>query len=102
MERLDFVTSLGHGAGGDERLRIGLRGSGPTAVITDLGVLEPDPVTRELVLTQVHPGVSSDEVRAATGWDLRVAETLRTTEPPTNEELLALRDLEAASPGTAR
>jgi glutaconate CoA-transferase subunit B len=102
VERLDFVTSLGHGSGGDERRSLGLRGGGPTAVITDLGVLEPDPVTRELVLTQVHPGVGPDEVRAATGWDLRVAETLRTTEPPTDEELLALRELQAASPGTAR
>ena len=73
VERLDFVTSLGHGAGGDDRLRRGLRGGGPTAVITDLGVLEPDPVTRELVLTRMHPGVTSAAACAATGWELRVA-----------------------------
>ena len=48
----------------------GFRGSGPNAVITDLGVLEPDPDTRELVLTHLHPGVSVDDARAATGWDL--------------------------------
>jgi glutaconate CoA-transferase, subunit B len=80
----------------------GLRGSGPTAVITDLGVLEPDPVTRELVLTRVHPGVTTGDAKAATGWDLKVAPTLVTTSPPTAEELDALRRLEAASPGPAR
>ena len=101
VERVDFVTSLGHGSGGDERRRLGLRGGGPTAVITDLGVLEPDPETRELVLTGIHPGVDVDAVREATGWELRVAQELRTTAPPSDDELLALRRLEAASPGAA-
>jgi glutaconate CoA-transferase, subunit B len=99
VERLDFVTSVGHGEGGDTRCRLGLRGRGPTAVITDLGVLEPDPVSHELVLTRVHPGVTEGAARAATGWDLRVAERLETTEPPTEEELHALRELESARPG---
>jgi glutaconate CoA-transferase subunit B len=102
VERLDFVTSLGHGSGGDERRRLGLRGGGPTVVITDLGVLKPDPVTRELVLTHVHPGVTADEARAATGWELEVAPTLSTTEPPSEIELETLRALQAASPRDAR
>ena len=102
VEKLDFVTSVGHGSGGDERRRLSLRGGGPTAVITDLGVLEPDPVTRELVLTRVHTGVTADDARAATGWELRVAATLETTAPPTDEELRMLRDLETASPGGSR
>ena len=102
VERVDFITSLGHGSGGDERRRLGLRGGGPTAVITDLGVLEPDRDTRELVLTQVHPGVSADAARAATGWDLKVAGTLDTTAPPSGEELAVLRELEARRPGGAR
>jgi glutaconate CoA-transferase subunit B len=68
-------------------------------VITDLGVLAPDPETRELVLTHVHPGVTAADARAATGWELRVAERLETTEPPTEEELDALRELEHARPG---
>lgn len=102
VERLDFVTSLGHGAGGDERRRLGLRGGGPTTVITDLGVLQPDPVTRELVLTRVHPGLTAADARASTGWELRVAPTLETTPPPTDEELRVLRDLEGARPGAAR
>jgi glutaconate CoA-transferase subunit B len=99
VERLDFVTSVGHGEGGDTRRRLGLPGRGPTAVITDLGVLEPDPVTHELVLTRVHPGVTEAAVRGATGWDLRLADRLETTAPPTEEELRALRKLELARPG---
>ena len=102
VERLDFLTSVGHGSGGVTRRRLGLRGRGPTKVITDLGVLEPDPETRELVLTRLHPGVTPAGARAATGWELRVAEEIETTEPPTAEELRALRELETARPGGVR
>jgi glutaconate CoA-transferase subunit B len=97
VERVDFVTSVGHGSGPGDRERLGLIGKGPTKVITDLGVLEPDPRTRELVLTQVHEGVSAGQAREATGWELRVAEDLRTTEPPTEDELRKLRELVAAT-----
>ncbi|GIH78600.1 CoA-transferase subunit beta [Planobispora longispora] len=93
VERVDFVTSVGFGSGPGDRERLGLRGSGPRTVITDLGVLEPDPATCELVLTHLHPGVTLDRVRAATGWDLTVAPGLRETEPPTARELAALRAL---------
>jgi glutaconate CoA-transferase subunit B len=72
---------------------LGFRGRGPTAVITDLGVLEPDPETCELMLTQIHPGVTVDKVREETGWDLNVADDLEPTDPPTEEELSALREL---------
>jgi glutaconate CoA-transferase, subunit B len=94
VERLDFVTSVGHGEGGDYRKQIGLMGGGPAAVITDLGILRPDPSSKELTLTNLHPGVAIDEVRAMTGWNLRVASNLETTPPPTPEELTVLRDLE--------
>jgi glutaconate CoA-transferase, subunit B len=93
VDRLDFVTTVGHGDGPQARARLGFRGAGPTAVITDLGVLEPDPETSELTLTQVHERTTVDEVLEATGWPLRVAETVTTTEPPTAEELSALREL---------
>jgi len=93
VEKLDFCTTVGHGDGPGARERLGFRGKGPTAVITDLGVLEPDPETKELVLTQIHPGVSVDEVREQTGWDLKVSDNVQTTEPPTTEELSALREL---------
>jgi glutaconate CoA-transferase, subunit B len=93
VERLDFCTTVGHGDGPGTRERLGFLGAGPTAVITDLGLLEPDPASKELVLTQVHGGVDAEQVREATGWELKVAPTLRVTEPPTDEELAALREL---------
>jgi glutaconate CoA-transferase, subunit B len=96
VPRCDFRTSVGFGDGPGAREKLGLRGAGPTVVITDLGVLRPDPATCELVLTELHPGVTVDEARAATGWDLRVAESVGTTAPPTDEELTALRALVAA------
>src|SRR5215469_16452802 len=73
VDRLDFRTTVGQGDGPGSRERLGLRGAGVTAVVTDLGVLEPDPDTRELRLTQVHPGVEVEQVQAQTGWDLEVA-----------------------------
>src|SRR5215211_8766236 len=78
VERLDFVSSSG------ERV---------SAVITDLGVLEPDQATRELVLTEIHAGATLDAAREATGWPLRVADAIATSEPPTDAELAALRAL---------
>ena len=75
------------------RERLGLRGRGPTAVITDLGVLEPDPVSCQLTLTQLHEGVSVEQAREATGWELAVAERLAVTEAPSAEELDGLREL---------
>ncbi|MFY1691372.1 CoA-transferase subunit beta [Plantactinospora sp. WMMB782] len=97
VERVDFVTSFGHGTGPGERQRLGLRGAGPQVVITDLGILRPDPASRELVLTELHPGATVEQARAATGWPLRVADDLRTGAPPTGPELTVLRALKAAT-----
>ncbi|ASU58788.1 CoA-transferase subunit beta [Nocardiopsis dassonvillei] len=97
VDRVDFVTSVGHGSGPGDRERLGLRGAGPVRVITDLGVLEPDPLTRELVLTGVHPGVEADAVREATGWNLAVADDLAVTPEPTGEELAVVRSLTGAA-----
>jgi glutaconate CoA-transferase, subunit B len=93
VDRLDFVTSVGHHAGHDSRARLGLRGRGPIAVITDLGVLRPDPVSQELVLTEIHPGVVVEEASARTGWPLRISPTLTVTAAPTQVELAALGEL---------
>jgi glutaconate CoA-transferase subunit B len=95
VERLDFVTTVGHGDGPGSRAALGLTGGGPSRVVTDLGVLEPDPASRELVLTGVHAGVAVDAVRRATGWPLRVAAEVAVLEPPTAHELAVLRDLHA-------
>jgi glutaconate CoA-transferase subunit B len=93
VEKLDFVTTVGHGDGPGARERLGFRGRGPTAVITDLGVLEPDATSCELVLTQIHPGVEVDHVREETGWELKVADELEITDLPSAEELAKLREL---------
>ncbi len=93
VERLDFVTTVGHGDGPGSRERLGLPGAGPVAVITDLGIMRPDPETAELTLTEVHPGVTPDQAVAATGWPLAVAGDLRVTDQPTEAELTALRRL---------
>ena len=95
VDRLDFVTSVGFGSGGDERERMGFVGKGPSTVISDIGVLVPDPVTRELVVTQLHPGVDEAAARAATGWELRFADDVGVTEAPSDRELEVLRALEA-------
>jgi glutaconate CoA-transferase subunit B len=93
VERLDFRTTVGYGDGPHDRDRLGFRGLGPTAVITDLGVLEPDPESRELILTQIHSGVEVEQVREATGWQLQVAARPSRTPAPTDQELSALREL---------
>ncbi len=93
VERVDFVTSFGFGSGRGDRARLGFRGSGPGTVITDLGILEADSESGELTLTHVHPGVSAEQADAATGWNLAVSDALRVTDPPTPEELGALRRL---------
>lgn len=94
VDRLDFITSIGFGEGGDHRHRLGLPGAGPTAVVTDLCVFRPDPVTRELTVTGVLEGVSKDEVCSATGWPVRFAEDVEVVAPATELELSTLRALE--------
>jgi glutaconate CoA-transferase subunit B len=81
VERLDFLTTVGRG--------------NVTTVITDLGVLEPDPDTKELTLVALHEGADIAQAREATGWGLRIAGEVAVTEPPTAEELEALRELVA-------
>jgi glutaconate CoA-transferase subunit B len=95
VEELDFVTSVGHRVNGRKRADMGWIGKGPTVVITDMGVLRPSPEDSELELVALHPGVELDDVREATGWDLRVRDPLETTDPPTDEEIDALRKLRA-------
>ncbi|MEU3628297.1 3-oxoadipate--succinyl-CoA transferase subunit B [Amycolatopsis coloradensis] len=97
VEKVDFVTSFGHGTGKGDRERLGLPGAGPTLVVTDLGLMRPDPETAELTLTELHPGIEADQVVAATGWKLKVAADVGTTPAPTEAELRILRDLKRAS-----
>jgi glutaconate CoA-transferase subunit B len=95
VDKLDFVTSIGHGSGPGDRERLGFPGAGPAVVVTDLGVLRPSAEDRELELVAVHPGVEVDDVRDATGWPLRVRDSIERTEPPTEQELSTLREMRA-------
>jgi len=94
VKKLDFVTSVGHLDGSDARRRLNLPGKGPVAVVTDLCLMEPDPVTKELTVTQLHPGISAEQIKKATEWEIRFAPELKETPVPTKTELETLRDLE--------
>jgi len=94
VAELDFVTTPGFLGGHGERARRGLEGKGPQVVVTDLGLLRPDPQSEELTLVAVYPGVDVDQACLATGWPLAVADEVETIAPPTDEELRVLRDLQ--------
>jgi len=95
VQKLDFVTSFGHGEGGDHRARMGIRTKGPTKLITDLAMFEPDPETKEMRVTSIHPGVTREQIEANTGWPVRFASHVGETAPPTERELSTLRELHA-------
>ena len=90
-EKVDFMTSAGFLDGRKAREATGVRGAGIVTVVTDIGLMEPD-VSGELVLTALHPGRTAQEAKSNTGWDLRAAPVLKTTEPVTEEELKILRE----------
>jgi len=93
VEKLDFLTSVGFLTGGDSRQRAGLRGGGPSAVISDLCILRPDPIDRELRVVSLHPGLSRERILDNTGWRIRFADDCCETAPPSGMELEILRDL---------
>ncbi len=93
VEKLDFITSFGHGDGGEHRARLGARTRGPTRVITDLCVFEPDPITKEMTVTSMHPSVTRQQVQAGAAWPVKFADDVRETSAATEQELTVLRDL---------
>jgi glutaconate CoA-transferase, subunit B len=95
VAQLEFRTSCGYLAGGGARAASGCPCQGPRAVVTDYGILRPHPQTEELQLTDLYPGVTPEEARAATGWPLQIAEPLRALPYPPAAELEILRDLHA-------
>ena len=88
VEKLDFLTSLGHGRSGRERRALGITTQGPALLVTDLCIMSPDPATNEFVVASLHAGATRDQVRENTGWNIRFAETVEETP--------------AAQPGRAR
>ncbi len=95
VEQIDFVTSIGHGEGGDHRSRLGIATKGPTKIVTDLCIMEPDPDSKEFMVTSRHPGITGEQITEATGWDLKFASSVAETAPPTPDELAILRALHA-------
>ncbi|MEJ8476044.1 CoA-transferase subunit beta [Roseibium algae] len=95
VEKLDFITSLGHGTGGTDRADHGVTTKGPTRLITDLAIWEPDPVSKEFTVTSLHPGVTRDQIQETVGWKAKFAETITETPVPNAEELQVLRELHA-------
>jgi glutaconate CoA-transferase subunit B len=93
VQKLDFLTSLGHGATGCERRALGVGTEGPVLLVTDLCIMRPDPETREFEVAWLHPGVTREQVSENTGWPVRFAARVETTAPPSPHELDRLRDL---------
>ena len=89
--RVDFQTSIGFLSGGDARKKTEVRGGGPEAVVTNLGLLQPNE-EGELVLTARHPGITFKQVQENTGWQIKQSPDCMVTEPPNKEELRILRE----------
>jgi len=91
VQRVGFITSPGYGDGGNWRERNDLLGGGPSRMISSLGTFSFDSESREMQIESCYPGVTVAEIRAATGWPVRVADDLHETAPPSDQELLAVR-----------
>ncbi|MGC2486048.1 MAG: CoA-transferase [Acidimicrobiales bacterium] len=93
VETLDFRTTVGFADGFGGRAALGQIGDGPQTLITDIGIFRPDPKTSEMTVSELHPGRTVGEIRAATGWDVKVNDTVNTSPEPTDTELRLLRNL---------
>jgi glutaconate CoA-transferase, subunit B len=95
VDRLSFLTSLGHGRTGRERKALGIKTAGPVFLVSDLGTMRPHPETNEFQVTSLHPGVTRETVTSQTGWPVTFAPSVVETPAPTADELGVLRDLNA-------
>ena len=88
VKKLDFITDPGYLEGYDTRVKAGYPlDTGPDSIITPLCIMRFDPVTKEAYLDALHPGVTIEQVKEETGWDLKVAKELKEVEPPTLQEI---------------
>ena len=95
-ETVDFITSPGWLTGGDSRRASGLLFGGVSRVVTTLGLFGFEPESRRMRLEALHQGVSVDDVKTATGFEVLVSDQVTTTKPPSDEELGILRLLDPA------
>ncbi len=93
-EKVTYISSPGFLDGGNARDKYGFVGGGPSAIITTLGILRPDPVTKEFQLDAWYPFSSIEEIKAATGWDLKVSPDALVVPEPSALELAALRKVD--------
>ena len=94
VKKLDYLTSPGFLDGPGAREKAGLRGGGPSLVVTNLCQMDFDPETKKIRLATVHPGVLVQQVLENTSFDLIVPKDVPTTELPTREELVLLREID--------
>jgi glutaconate CoA-transferase subunit B len=95
VDKIDFVTSIGHVSGGDSRAKLGVKTKGPTKLITDLAIWAPDPETKEMTVVSIHPGVTREQIQENTGWPVKYAASVEETKVPSAKELEVLRELHA-------
>jgi glutaconate CoA-transferase subunit B len=95
VDKIDFYTSFGHGDGGNHRQRLGILTKGPTQLITDLAIWQPDAETKEFTVVSIHPGATRAAIEETCGWTVRYAADVGETPAPTELELSTLRDLQA-------
>ena len=95
VDQLPFITSMGHGPTGRERRALGVKSKGPTRLITDLCLFEPDPETQEMTVVSIHPGVTREQIIENCGWTPSFAAHVVETRAPDAKELEVLRDIQA-------
>ena len=95
VDSVDFVTSPGNLSGGDSRRRAGLLFGGPTRVATDLAVFDFQGESGRMRLVALQPGVTESQVRTDTPITFHTAETVALLEPPSEDELATLRELDS-------
>jgi glutaconate CoA-transferase subunit B len=95
VDKLPFITSMGHGPTGAERRALGVKSKGPTRLITDLCLFEPDPETKEMTVVSIHPGVTREQIIENCGWTPAFATNVTETPAPDARELEVLRDIQA-------
>lgn len=91
-EKVDFVTTPGYFGGGSERQKYGFVGGGPSVVISTMGVLRFDPATKEMYLDSYHHGITIEQIKENTGWDLKISTDVHETERPSPELIRILRE----------
>jgi len=91
-KKIDFITSPGFINQTNQRLKYDMPGKGPALVITDLGVYSFSDLTHKMILSEIHPGISIEDIKANIGWDIKFSSNLVKTKSPTKEELRIIRE----------